>query len=177
SYSYNGYWADIGNIKSFFEANLSLTDTIPDFNLFDERNQVYTRPRLLAPAKITGTRLNKVLVAEACMINAELIERSVIGIRSRIGQGTVIKNTIVIGNYYIQRLDELIVGPNDIPLGIGNNCYIENAIIDRDCQIGNNVVIKGHDELEDVENDMFCIKDGIVVIKKGQIITHGTIIE
>lgn len=176
SYSYNGYWADIGNIKSFFEANLALTDPIPQFNLFDEYNQIYTRPRLLAPAKINGTTMNRVLVAEACMLNAKLIEHSVIGIRSRIGRGSIIKNAIIIGNYYIQRLEELILGPDEIPMGIGNDCIVENAIIDRDCQIGNNVIIRGGDSLEDIETDMYCVKEGIIVIKKGQIIPDGTVI-
>jgi glucose-1-phosphate adenylyltransferase len=90
SYQYDGYWTDIGNIYSFFEANLALTLEIPLFNLFDNRNIVYSRARMLPPAKISGTTLEQTIIADGCIINASRIENSVIGIRSRIGSGTTV---------------------------------------------------------------------------------------
>ncbi len=173
SYEYNGYWTDIGNISSFFEANIALTDNLPDFNLFDNIKPVYTRPRMLPPSKFFGTVFRKVVVAEGCIVHAERIERTLIGIRSRIGQYTVISNAYIMGNDYFQRLEEVIV-EDEIPMGIGRHCIIENAILDKDCRIGNNVVIRGAGDLQDEETDTYCIKDGIVVIKKRATIPAGS---
>ena len=107
SYQYDGYWTDIGNIYSFFEANLGLTADIPDFNLFDNDNAIYTRARMLPPAKISGTTLEKTMIAEGCIINASRIENSVIGIRTRIGSGTTIVSSYLMGNDYYETLQEI----------------------------------------------------------------------
>ena len=175
AYQYDGYWTDIGNIRSFFEANIELTDHIPPFNLFDTTRQVYTRGRMLAPAKFYGgTQVNRALIAEGSIIHARLIEGSIIGIRSRLGENTVVKDAIVMGNDSYQTLQEIASNSGDIPMGIGHNCHIEHAILDKDCRIGNNVVIKGGDHLPDVDTEQFTIRDGIIVVKKGAVIEDGT---
>jgi glucose-1-phosphate adenylyltransferase len=175
AYQYDGYWTDIGTIRSFYEANLELTDHIPAFNLFDNARQVYTRSRMLAPAKFYGgTQLNRALVAEGSIVHARLIDRSVIGIRSRIGENTVIKNAIVMGNDTYQTLEQIAASP-DVPLlGVGQYCHIENAILDKDCMIGDNVVIKGGPQMPDMESDAYVIRDGIVVVRKGAVLPEGT---
>lgn len=174
SYEYSGYWEDIGTIRSFFEANLALTDRLPSFNLYDYNNRsVHTRPRMLPPSKFFGTVFRQVLVAEGCIIHAERIERSVVGIRSRIGEYTVIENSIVMGNDYFQRLEELI-SDDLIPIGIGKHCIIENTILDKDCRIGDNVVIRGSTDLPDTETETHCIVGGVVVMKKGAVIPSGS---
>ncbi len=175
SYAYEGYWEDIGTVRSFFEANLALTDHIPDFNLFDDQQIVYTRPRLLGPSKIFGTRLVKSVLAEGCILHAKKIVNSIIGIRSRIGKRTVIKNCVVFGNDYYQKLEEITSkSNNDITMGIGNDCYIENAIVDKNCHIGDGVTIRGDKELEDRQEDTYHIVGGVVVVKKGAVIPPGT---
>lgn len=173
SYQFEGYWTDIGNIDSFFEANLGLTDDIPEFDLYNSAMRIYTRARMLPTTKISGTTLLKAVIAEGCLINAERIERSVIGIRSRIGSGTTVSNTYMMGCDYYQTLDELSSKSSEIPMGIGNNCFINNAILDKNCRIGNNVKINGGIHLEEKETSMYIIKEGIVVIKKGAKIPHG----
>ena len=173
SYEYDGYWEDIGSIPSFFEANLALSDKIPAFNLFDNQNVIHTRPRLLPPSKIFGTRLSESVLAEGCIIHAKSIQKSIIGIRSRIGKKTVIKNTIVFGNDYYQTWEE-VTDKNSIAMGIGENCHIENAILDKDCMIGNNVTIKGTPRLKNKRTDTYCVDDGIIVVKKGAVIPNGT---
>ena len=173
SHAFDGYWTDIGTIRSFFEANMSLTDPIPHFNLFDNENAVYSRARMLSPSKIFGTRCERALIADGCIIHAESIERSVIGIRSRIGRGSQLKNVYTMGQDYYEDI-AVLIKQDTIPMGIGEECHIENAIIDRNSRIGNNVVIKGHLDMEDSENDLFCIKDGIVVVRKGAVIPSGT---
>lgn len=175
SYQYEGYWTDIGNIRSFFDANLGLTKEIPEFNLFDINKTIYTRPRMLPPSKINGTTLEKSLIAEGCIINALRIENSVIGIRSRVGSGSTLINTYVMGNDSYESLEDIErIQQNHIPLmGVGNHCYIINTIIDKDCRIGNDVRINGGSHLENTDHPLYTIKDGIVVLKKGSIIPDG----
>jgi len=175
SFEYTGYWTDIGSIRSFFDANIALTDNLPMFNLFDNLRPVYTRARMLPPSKFFGTVFRKVVVADGCIIHAERIERSVIGIRSRIGPYTVIVNTFMMGLDYFQRLEELEKN-DEIPMGIGKHCIIENAIIDKNCCIGDNVIIRGNPSLKDQETSTYCIVDGIVVLRKNAVIPSGSII-
>jgi glucose-1-phosphate adenylyltransferase len=175
SYPYEGYWTDIGNIDSFFEANLGLTDEVPKFNLYDE-NRVYTRARILPTSKISGTLLNKAVIADGCIIMAQKIERCVIGIRARIGKDSVLTNTYMMGNDYYESLDNIEKNKIENLLGIGNRCLINNCIIDKNVRIGDDVKINGGPHLKDTETKNYTIKDGIVVIKKGVIIPTGTVI-
>jgi glucose-1-phosphate adenylyltransferase len=175
SYQYDGYWTDIGNIYSFFEANIALTADIPPFNLFDSAKTIYTRSRMLPPAKISGTIINKAIIAEGSIIHAKEISQSVIGIRSRIGAGTLIKNAYIMGcDYYetIEQIHQKTLSGKPI-LGIGERCTIEDAIVDKNCSIGNDVHIKGGAHLEKVDHPLYTIKDHIIVIKKGAIIPNG----
>ena len=178
SYQYDGYWTDIGNIYSFFEANLGLTADIPDFNLFDNSKAIYTRSRMLPPAKISGTTLEKTLVTEGCIITASRVENSVVGIRSRIAHGTTVVSSYIMGCDYYETLEEMQHSlERGIPkLGIGERCYIKNAIIDKNCRIGNDVRINGGPHLENTDHSLYTVKDGIVVVKKGAIIPDGFVI-
>jgi glucose-1-phosphate adenylyltransferase len=175
SYQYEGYWEDIGNIRAFYEANLALTAELPAFNLFDNNRAIYTRPRMLPPAKISGTRVDRGIIAEGSIINASHIENSIIGIRSRIGHDTALINTYLMGNDYFETLEDIALDQqHGLPLlGIGNRCHIQNAIIDKDCRIGDDVRITGGTHLEDGDHALYTIKDGIVVIKKGVVVPNG----
>jgi glucose-1-phosphate adenylyltransferase len=175
SFQYEGYWEDIGNISSFFEANLALTDELPPFNLFDNNNIIFSRARMLPPAKISGTTLEKTVLAEGSIMNASRIEHSVVGIRARIGHGTTVVNTYIMGNDYYETLEEMAHNvERGIPkVGIGERCYIKNAIIDKNCRIGNDVRINGGKHLSDTDHSLYTIKDGIVVVKKGAILADG----
>jgi len=178
SFQYEGYWTDIGNIHSFFEANLALTKDVPEFNLFDNKKAVYTRARMLPPAKISGTTLEKTIIAEGCIINASRVENSVIGIRTRIGYGTTIVSCYIMGTDYYETLEEMNASvTNGLPkLGIGERCYIKNTIIDKNCRIGNDVRINGCKHLTNSDHLLYTIKDGIVVVKKGAVLPDGFVI-
>ncbi|MBC7948388.1 MAG: glucose-1-phosphate adenylyltransferase [Chitinophagaceae bacterium] len=178
SYQYDGYWTDIGNIYSFFEANLGLTADLPDFNLFDNNNSIYTRARMLPPAKVSGTTLEKTVIAEGTIINASRMEESVVGIRSRIGHGSTIISTYMMGSDYYETLQDIASDQaKGIPLlGIGNRCYIKNAILDKNCRIGDDVRINGGPHLENTDHALYTIKEGIVVVKKGAVIPNGYVI-
>ncbi|MBC8754758.1 glucose-1-phosphate adenylyltransferase [Kordia sp. YSTF-M3] len=173
SFQYEGYWTDIGNIDSFFEANLGLTDDIPKFNLYDQKQRIYTNARILPTSKISGTTLNNTVIADGCIIQAARIERSVIGIRSRIGKESVVTNTYMMGSDHYESLEEIEAKNISILMGIGERCHIKNAIIDKNCRIGDDVKINGGTHLEDKETDTYFIKEGIVVIKKGAVIPKG----
>lgn len=177
SYQYDGYWTDIGTIKSFFEANLALTDPIPEFDLFDRDRPIYTRGRMLAPAKFFGTTLWRAVVAEGAIIHAHNVDRSVIGLRSRIGERSKISNVFMLGADYYQTLIQIEADKNAgrIPMGVGNDCKIDHAILDKNCRIGDNVIIQGGPTLQDRDADeVYAVKDGIVVVKKNAVIPSGT---
>ncbi len=178
SYQYEGYWTDIGNISSFFEANLGLTDDLPQFNMFDTAHTIFTRSRMLPPSKISGTTLEKTIIAEGCIVQASRVEHAVLGIRARIGRGTTIANCYVMGSDRYQTLDEINEASRaGIPLlGIGDRCYINNAIIDKNSKIGNDVRINGGAHLAEGDYGFYVVKDGIVVVKKGAIVPNGTVI-
>ena len=176
SYQYEGYWTDIGNIESFFEANLGLTDDIPEFDLYDRNKRIYTRARMLPTSKVSGTTLNRSVIGEGCIIHAAKIDRSVIGIRSRIGNDSTVINTYMMGNDSYESLDEINKNKTMILMGIGERCFIKNTIIDKNCRIGDDVRINGGPHLKEKETDMYCVKDGIVVIKKGAVIPKGYVI-
>jgi glucose-1-phosphate adenylyltransferase len=173
SFQYEGYWTDIGNIDSFFEANLGLTDNIPKFNLYDKMQRVYTRARILPTSKITNTQFSQTVIAEGCIIHAKSIEKSVIGIRSRIGKESVIKNTYMMGSDYYESLEEIEKNHISVLVGVGQYCNINNAILDKNSRIGDNVTINGGKHLEDAETETYVVKDGIVVIKKGAELPKG----
>jgi glucose-1-phosphate adenylyltransferase len=174
-YQYEGYWTDIGNIPSFFEANLALTDEVPLFNLFDNKRFIYTHPRMLPTSKISGTTMEATIIAEGCIVRANRIERAVIGNRSRIGVGTTIVNSYLMGNDFFETLEEIAraLAEGKPPMGVGDRCYIHNTIIDKNCRIGNDVRIMGGNHLPDADTDLLTIKSGIVVIKKDAVLPNG----
>ncbi len=175
SYQYDGYWTDIGNIYSFYEANLALTQDIPQFNLFDNSKVVYTRARMLPPAKISGTTLEKTVIAEGSIINASRIENSVVGIRSRVGNASTVVNTYIMGNDYYETLAvmEENISQGIPKIGIGERCYIKDAIIDKNCRIGDDVKIIGGKHLANTDHQLYTVKEGVIVIKKGAILPNG----
>ena len=175
SYQYDGYWTDIGNIHSYFEANLALTSDIPPFNLFDNEKQVYSRARMLPPAKLSGVTLTETIIAEGYIIKAASITRAVIGIRSRIGVGSVIESCYIMGNDYYESMEVIAqnLSKGLPPVGIGDNCFLKNVIVDKSCRIGNNVHIEGKADMQDQDHEVYAVKDGIIVIKKGAVIQDG----
>lgn len=173
SYQYSGYWTDIGNIESFFEANIGLTADIPKFNLYDKEKRIYTHARMLPTSKISCTELKNAVIGDGCIIHAARIEKSVIGIRSRIGKESVITNTYMMGCDQYETLVEIATNHVEILMGVGERCVINNCIIDKNCRIGDDVHINGGKHLPDYETENYTVKDGIVVVKKGAVIQKG----
>jgi glucose-1-phosphate adenylyltransferase len=171
-FDFDGYWEDIGTIRSFYETNLKLTSQNPPFNFYDPKAPIYTHARFLPGSIIEDSRLQDVMIAEGSRIRKADITRSIVGIRSQISEGTVIKDSIIIGaDYYEPKRNR------EIPIGIGKNCHIETAILDKNVQIGEGVVIRTFPRDRDVDHELYYVRDGIVVVAKDVAIPPGTRIE
>ena len=171
-FDFDGYWEDIGTIRSFYETNLKLTSQNPPFNFYDPKAPIYTHARFLPGSIVEDSKLQDVMIAEGSRIRKAEISHSIIGIRSQISEGTVIKDSIVMGaDYYEPKKNR------EIPLGIGKNCYIEAAILDKNVQIGDGVVIRTFPKDRDIDHELYFVRDGIVVIAKDTAIPSGTRIE
>jgi glucose-1-phosphate adenylyltransferase len=175
-YNFDGYWEDIGTIRSFFETNLSLAGPNSPFNLTDRTDPIYSRPRFLPGSTIVGGNLQNVLLADGCCISQANISNAVIGLRSQIGEGVEIKNSILMG------LDDYddprsVAASGGIPMGIGAGSQIEGAIIDKNVRMGENVFIKPFPRGTEIDKDDWVVQDGIVVIPKNTILPSGTRIE
>jgi glucose-1-phosphate adenylyltransferase len=173
AYIFQGYWEDIGTVRAFFEANLALTDTVPSFNFFDCENPIYTQQRFLPASKINGANIRRAILADGCIITDAHIDRAVIGIRSVIETGATIRNSVLMGADFYQDEDPQ-PKPGSPPLGVGRNAVIEGAIIDKNARIGEGVVITPEGKPVDVDGDNYHIRDGVVVIPKGAVISDGT---
>ncbi|HPS20927.1 MAG TPA: glucose-1-phosphate adenylyltransferase [Candidatus Omnitrophota bacterium] len=179
AYVFDGYWRDIGNMKTFYHESLMLTESMPPLDMFDEKWPIFTRPRYLPPAKFENCSIEKSIIAEGTIIGAgSNIVRSVIALRLRIGDGTSIKETITMGSDYYETTEQMVEDVKaGIPyIGIGRQCHIERAIIDKNVRIGNNVRIVNVNKLEEFDGPNYFIRDGIVIISKNTIIPDGTVI-
>jgi glucose-1-phosphate adenylyltransferase len=178
SYVFQGYWEDLGTIRSFFEANLDLVSELPRFNFFDMSAPIFSRPRYLPGSKINGAQIDHALVTDGCIINGAKITHSIVGLRTVVGAGTELNRAIVLGSDFYESEESVTKHEREGKprVGIGANCKIENAIIDKNARIGNNVTISPAGKPENVDHELYFIRDGIVVIPKNGIIPHGTVI-
>ncbi|MBI9020716.1 MAG: glucose-1-phosphate adenylyltransferase [Verrucomicrobia bacterium] len=172
SHIFEGYWKDIGTIGMFHEANLALTDLIPEFTFYAAEAPIYTHMRYLPPSKINCCDLNRCLLAEGCIVSGHRILHSVIGTRAVIGDGTVIEHSVIMGSDYFEH-ESSSVG-NHVSLGIGKDCYIKNAIIDKNVRIGDSVYISPDGKQEGEQTALYVVRDGVIVIPKGTVIPSGT---
>jgi glucose-1-phosphate adenylyltransferase len=173
-FDFDGYWQDIGTIRSFYETNLSLTLPDAPFNFYDPVRPIYTRPRYLPGSVVDGATLHNVLIAEGCKIHHAELSHTIIGLRSQVADGVCIKDSVLMGNDYYDDEENLL--PGTPPLGIGANCQIEGAIIDKNARIGERVVIRPYPRGVDLDQDNWAVQDGIVVIPKDTTLHPGTYI-
>jgi glucose-1-phosphate adenylyltransferase len=178
AFLFDGHWEDIGTIKSFYQANLDLTSVVPKFNLFDADAPIYTRARFLPATKMMDCQVRDSLISEGSILNRCLIDHSIVGIRSRIESYARIEHSLIMGADFYQTLDELEMERRQgLPwMGIGENTVIRRAIVDKNVRIGSNVRILNEAGREHHDGENYHIREGIVVIPKGAIITDGTII-
>lgn len=178
SYVYQGYWEDIGTIRAFFEANLDAAAELPKFNFFDMTMPIYTRARYLPASKINGAGIDHAVISDGCIISWAQISQSVIGVRSVINPGSRLHRVVAMGNDYFESAESIAENGKlgRPPIGIGANCRIENAIIDKNARIGNNVVINPAGKPQEADGENYHIRDGIVVIPKNAVVPDNTVI-
>ena len=178
SYVFQGYWEDIGTIRAFFEANLDITSELPRFNFFDMTAPIFSRPRWLPASKINGARIDHAIISDGCIITHADIHQSIIGVRSIVSPGSHLNRTIVLGSDYYESAESIAENEaaGNPRIGIGTNTRIDNAIIDKNARIGNNVVISPAGKPENVDQPTYYIRDGIVIVPKNGIVPHGTVI-
>jgi len=169
---FHGYWEDIGTVRNFYQANLDLLQDNPPFDFHDPDYPIFSHARLLPCSKVNNSTIEKALIAEGCFIDNATIRNSIVGIRSVIRGGTVIENSIIMGADFIERTDSEAV----VPLGIGSNCTIRNAIIDKNVRIGDNCQIVNAAGVKQANGQHACIRDGIIVVLKNAVIPPNTII-
>lgn len=178
SYVFQGYWEDIGTIRSFFEANLDAVSELPRFNFFDMTAPIFSRPRFLPSSKINGAQIDHALISDGCIINHARIAESIIGLRSIVEAGSQLRRVVAMGCDYYETQESIMESEKvGLPrIGIGKNTRIENAIIDKNARIGDNVVISPEGKPQKVDHALYFIRDGIVVVPKNGVIPHGTVI-
>ncbi|MBN1266324.1 MAG: glucose-1-phosphate adenylyltransferase [Anaerolineales bacterium] len=176
-YPFEGYWEDIGTIRSFYDSNLMLTRANPPFNLYDPNHPIYTRPRFLPGSRVYDVQLDQVLLAEGCLVKGKFLRNAVIGIRSIIGEDVILEDSVVMGSDYYEPKTRPWENKHGIPLGIGKGSIIRGTIIDKNARIGENVRIQSFPAGTELDADNYFIRDGIVVIPKNATILSGTIIE
>jgi glucose-1-phosphate adenylyltransferase len=176
AYEFEGYWEDIGTIRNFYEANLELTHACPRFDFYNEETPIYTHPRHLPAARMDDCRIESSIIAEGCVVEQADISGSVIGVRTLIGAGTTIRDSIVMGLDYFESETRRQERHAEIPIGIGRNCHISGALIDKNCRIGDNVTIDSSRYSEDRDEELFVVRDGIVIIPRATTLPSGTVI-
>jgi glucose-1-phosphate adenylyltransferase len=177
-YFFDGYWEDIGTIRKYYEEHINLTEPLPKFNFYDEETPIFTHARFLPSLKILSSEVRQSILSEGSIINCSQINYSIIGLRCRIGENSFIDHSIVIGADYFESKEEFISNAKKgIPnIGIGDDCEIRNAIIDKNARIGNGVKLINVRNAEEEEAENHVIRDGIVVIPADTIIPDGTVI-
>lgn len=178
AFLFDGYWRDIGTIRSFYEANMDLTQEIPRFNLYDPEAPIYTRPRYLPPAKIRECRIHDSIIAEGSILSGAELVHCVVGIRTRLAQGVRAERSILMGADFYQSLDQIKSDHQRgiPPVGVGEQTVITNAIIDKNARIGRRVQILNEQQRRDFDGENYYIRDGIVIVPKNAIIPDGTVI-
>jgi glucose-1-phosphate adenylyltransferase len=178
AFIFQGYWQDVGTIRSYFEANLDLVAELPRFNFFDMGAPIFTRPRFLPASKINGAEINHAVISDGCIINRCKINDSIIGVRNTINEGCDINRTILLGcDYYESDASIRQHEARGVPrIGVGRNTHVDNAIIDKNARIGENCRISPEGKPEKVDHELYYIRDGIVIIPKNGAIPHGTVI-
>ena len=172
AYPFEGYWEDIGTIDAFFKAHMEMTVSNPPFNFYDQKKPIFTHARFLPAAKFGGSLIDSSIICEGSMIGDASIQNSIIGVRSIIGDKSKLSRVILMGADYYD--SEGVHNPH--PLGIGKNCRISNAIIDKDVSIGDGVVLTNTKNLQDAEVDGIIIRDGIIIVPKGMRIQPGYVL-
>jgi glucose-1-phosphate adenylyltransferase len=175
---FQGYWEDIGTIRSFFEANLDLVSELPRFNFFDSVRRIYTRPRFLPPSKVNGAEIDHAIVSDGCILTRCRVHSSIVGLRCLVDEGSRIDRSVIMGADFFESADSIQrqAALGQPRIGIGRHTVIENAIIDKNARIGDHCVLTPAGKPADADHPLYYIRDGILIVPRDGVIPHGTVI-
>jgi len=175
---HRGYWEDVGTIRSYYEANLALCQPVPPFDFYDAARPVYTQPRFLPATKVEQCTLNSALISEGSIVVQAEIERSVLGIRTRVGRGARIADSLILGADYYETIEELDRDQSQglPPIGIGAESVVRTAIVDKNARVGRGVQILNEAGVREHDGDGYYIREGVVVVTKNAVVPDGTVI-
>lgn len=169
AYFHRGYWADVGTVRAFYDANLALTTRLAPFSFFDPKRPMYTRPRFLPGARIDGSRIDRAIIADGCDLEACTIDESVVGLRLSVRPGSSITRSVLLGADFYEE-----PGLHDVPLGIGRNVVLDGVIVDKNARIADNVRLVNDAGVDEADRDGYYIRSGIIVVPKGAVVLRGT---
>jgi glucose-1-phosphate adenylyltransferase len=172
SHYYRGYWADVGTVRSFYDANISLTRPGAPFSFYHPTRPIFTRPRFLPPSWVDGGSMNRSIVAEGASVCQAHVEDSVIGLRMQVRGGSTIRRSVLLGADHYE-VNEPPAGSKP-GLGIGRNCVLEGAIVDKNARIGDDVHLTNEQGVEEADGPGYVIRDGVIVVPKGGVVPSGT---
>jgi len=178
AFPFGGYWEDIGTIRSFFSANLGLLETVPSFDFYDESAPIYTFRYPLPNTKVNESSIRQSMLAEGSIIDRSEINRSIIGLRTKVRGGSRIDASLLMGADYYESAEEIEENAEKgiPPLGIGPDCTIAGAIVDKNAHIGEGAVLVNQDQIEHLDREDLHIRDGIIVVPKNGVVKPGTVI-
>ncbi len=175
SYIFEGYWEDIGTVKAFFDANLALAQPLPPFNFFDRGAPIYTHARYLPASKVNRCQIDHVVIGDGCLVTDSTLKRCVIGIRSILGENSNLEDVVMMGADYYQTEKEVLAdkAQNRPSIGVGRNCRIRHAIIDKNARIGDGVTLSPEGKSDGDFAHGVVIRDGILCVTKDAVIPSG----
>lgn len=173
AYPYEGYWTDIGTIPSFHKANLDLTVPLPPLNMYDPELRIFTHPRFLPGTKVNDCFVRCSILSEGSILSGSRVTDSIIGVRAVVREGAVIERTVMMGANSWESLPD---GSSQVPLGIGRDCHIRNAILDFNVRIGDGCRLVNEAGVQHADHEQYAIRDGIIVVMKNAVLPPGTVI-
>ncbi|HHO52181.1 MAG TPA: glucose-1-phosphate adenylyltransferase [Deltaproteobacteria bacterium] len=178
AFLFEDYWEDIGTIQSFFDANLMLTEDDPPFRFYVPEAPIYTRARFLPPTIYRHAFIERSLVAEGCLLHGARVVHSTVGQRAWLLPGSRVEDSILMGAdfYEVDETRQRVIEQGRIPVGIGEGASVKRAIIDKNARIGAGAVIHGDPGRGDEEHDAWCLRDGIIIVKKNATIEPGAVL-
>jgi glucose-1-phosphate adenylyltransferase len=175
AFLYHGYWADVGTVDSFYQANMLLTRDHPPFRFYDPKKPIFTRPRFLAASRFIDSFVSYSLVAEGCYINRCRVETSIVGIRTRIDERATVSRSVLLGADYYEA-DEDESGDRSVPLGVGMDSVLDRVIVDKNARIGRGVRLVNERGVQEADGENYFIRGGIIIVPKGAVVPDGTIV-
>ncbi len=176
AYLFGGYWADVGTIASFYDANMMLTRDRPPFRFYDPQKPIYTRPRFLPASRLIACSVDHGMVAEGCYLNRCAIEYCIVGIRMRVEARSTIRRSVLLGADYFEADPLDNAADRSVPLGIGRDAVLDRVIVDKNARIGNGVRLVNEQGVDHADAENYCIRNGIIIIPKGAVIPDGTVV-